>query len=160
MNLEAVKKGPGSRQEGLDMIATMLHSTLAVMRPDHPYWELEGYDERVREMFIEFSTIWLARNGAEPLFEELEQARFDEPRNPDPTLAQPETSLDMMDDAIDCLRYLIRAAGWGWVQSAPGLQIAGLAGRVGYAIFQAKLTRSGSSPPYLRRAPDPPPVTI
>lgn len=109
--LEPVVKGPNSRQEGLDAIGTMLHSTLSVCAPDAPYWALEEYEDWHRQSFAEYSSLYLARDAAEPLFAELDEARWDEPKHGDPLLAQPETSVDMMDDAIDCLRYAIRAAG-------------------------------------------------
>lgn len=108
--LEAVKKGAGSRQEGLDAIALMLHAALAIESPDHPYWELEGYTADHRDSFREESALYIAP-GCESLFEELDKARYDERRDNDPDMTQPETSLDMMDDAMDCLRYIIRGAG-------------------------------------------------
>lgn len=109
--LQAVEKGANSRQVGLDHIAGMLHSTLAVCSPTHPYWDAEGYDEGHRASFRRYSSLYLGRDVAEFLFEELEKARWDERPGNDPEMNRPETSLDMMDDAIDCTRYLIRAGG-------------------------------------------------
>lgn len=111
VSLEAVKKGPGSRQEGLDLIAGMLHSTLAVCAPEHPYWALEGYEPWLRDSFAGFSSLYLARDMAEAFFDELDKARWDEPTHDDPELQSPETALKMKDDLIDCARYLTRAAG-------------------------------------------------
>lgn len=109
-NLDAVTKGHNSRQEGLDAIAEMLHSTLAQEAPYHHYWDLEGYTEDHRMSFCEFSQLLFAP-GTEDLFDELQAARYDERKGGDPTMSQPETTLDMMDDATDCVRYLIRRAG-------------------------------------------------
>ena len=102
-----VTKGAGSRQAGLDAIAAMLHSTMAaVAGGDHPYWREEGYEDYQLQAMVEHSSIYLGRDVAEPLFEELEKARWDENRSPDPEADRPETSLAMMDDLIDSLRYL------------------------------------------------------
>lgn len=108
--IEAVKKGSGSRQEGLDAIGQMLHAALSVEAPEHSYWDQEGYDESHRNSFREESCLYIGP-GCEDLFSELTEARFDQRPGGDPTMNQPETSLDMMDDLIDCLRYLIRSGG-------------------------------------------------
>ena len=47
----------------------------------------------------------------EPLFQEMDEARCDEAPGGDPEAEQPETTLKIQDDALDCLRYLIRAGG-------------------------------------------------
>jgi hypothetical protein len=109
--LEPVEKGSGSRQEGLDAIGTMLLASLAQLEPDHAYWRDNGYESWQVSDLAEYSQLYLGVDVAEELFTELEKARYDQPKNPDPEMAQPETSLDMMDDLIDCLRYLIRAGG-------------------------------------------------
>lgn len=108
--LEAVKKGQGSRQEGLDAIGLMLHAAMAVHAPEHHYWGLEGYEPEHIASFAEESQLLIAP-GCEALVEEMALARYDERPGGDPNMAQPETSVDMMDDALDCLRYVIRAAG-------------------------------------------------
>lgn len=108
--IEAVKKGSGSRQEGLDAIGQMLHASLSIEDPENSYWEQEGYDASHRRSFREESCLYIGPN-CEELFAELTEARYDQRPGGDPTMAQPETSVDMMDDLIDCLRYLIRAGG-------------------------------------------------
>jgi hypothetical protein len=106
--LEAVKKGQGSRQEGLDAIGLMLHAAMAVHSPEHHYWGLEGYESEHIDSFAQESQLLIAP-GCEALVEEMSLARYDERPGGDPNMAQPETSVDMMDDALDCLRYIIRA---------------------------------------------------
>jgi hypothetical protein len=93
----------------------MLHASLAIEAADHPYWELEGYDEAHRKSFADDSALYLAPD-CEALFEEMDKARYDERTDGDPDMAQPETSLDMMDDAIDCLRYFIRGAAERYIR--------------------------------------------
>jgi hypothetical protein len=108
--IEAVKKGAGSRQEGLDAIALMLHATLAVVAPNDPYWREEGYTEAHRDSFCRESAVYIAPSCIE-VFRELQQARFDERPGGDPLMAQPETTVDMMDDLLDSWRYVIRSGG-------------------------------------------------
>ena len=109
-DLAGVVKGANSRAEGLNMVAAMLHSTLAVCAPNHPYWQEEAYERHHIESFARFGSLYLGRDVAEPLYAELEAARWDLPRSADPDAERPETSLNIADDALDCLRYLIRAS--------------------------------------------------
>jgi len=120
-----VQKGAGSRQHGLDSIAAMLHSTLlAVAGPDHAYWREEGYEDYHLRAIIEHSSLYLGRDVAEPLFNELEKARWDEARSADPEFERPETSLNMMDDATDCLRYLT-ISGEHLIRQVHGITMTG-----------------------------------
>lgn len=134
--IEAVSKGAGSRQEGLDMIASMLLSTLAVNNPEGECWteitqewrDLMGEPEldalELKENFAQYSSLYLARDMAEDLWDELDAARWDEPSNKDPDADRPETSSDMMDDLIDCLRYLIRAGSGKYLRQNKNVRIS------------------------------------
>ena len=108
--IASVVKGPNSRAEGLNYIAAMLHSTLAIVAPGHPYWQEEGYERFHLESFAKWSSLYLGRDVAEALFAELQAARWDEPKSRDPDADRPETSLAMADDLIDTLRYAIRVS--------------------------------------------------
>jgi hypothetical protein len=109
--LRLPRKGAGSRQEGLDAIGTMLLSTLAVEMPSHRFWAESGYSDDHRLSLAEHSRLYLDR-GCVELFRELEDARYDIRRGADADLlARRETTVDMADDLIDCLRYGIRAGG-------------------------------------------------
>lgn len=122
--LATVKKGKGSRQHGLDQIAAMLHSTLvAVGGPEHPYWAEEGYEDYHLQSMLEHSSLYLGRDVAEPLFAELEAARWDENRSPDPDADRPETALAMKDDCIDCVRYLT-ILGEHLIKQKRGIELA------------------------------------
>ena len=106
--VETCKKGAGSRAEGLDRIASMLLATMAHRAPDNPYWAEHDYDDAWRDSFGRGSRIFIDPR-CEALFEEMDAARYDERPGGDPTMAQPESTVDMMDDALDALRYLLRA---------------------------------------------------
>lgn len=115
--LRSVKKGAGSRQEGLNQIAGMLLSTLATVKPPGKtdYWANKGYTDKHALSLKEWSCIYFAP-GTEALVEEIIRARYDERPDGDPGMDQPETSVDMQDDLIDCLRYGVKAAGDRWIR--------------------------------------------
>lgn len=109
--VEPVRKGAGSRQEGVEAIQAMLLSTLAVNAPDAPYWDESGYDADHVVSLREHSSIYLAPSCTD-VFDELDMARYDERKGPDAALMnRPETTVDMQDDEIDTIRYAIRAGG-------------------------------------------------
>ena len=113
-HMEAVRKGAGTRQEGLDAIGTMLMSTLAWIAPKHahfvtadpPYepWQVEAFAGKSKIIFC-------AGNGVSNLTDEIIAARYDEPTSSDPDAERPETTTKIQDDALDCLRYAIRGVG-------------------------------------------------
>ena len=105
--LITVRKGAGSRQSGIDRIVQMLYSTrLAVLGPDAPCWGEEGIEPFQFPPMLEHSSLYLAKDVCEPLFDEMQAARYDEPVSKDPDANQPETTQAMRDHAIDGLRYL------------------------------------------------------
>lgn len=108
--IERPIKGAHSRQEGLDAIAQMLLSTIAACAGhQHPYLAERGYTEDDARNLLRYSSIYIGANCPE-IFKELKDARYDEPTDPDPKADRPETSNNMADDLIDCLRYGIRGA--------------------------------------------------
>lgn len=112
--LETVKKGAGSRQEGLDTIGGMLLATLAGVLPAASYWAQENYTPGHQRSFLRHSALYFAP-GTEAIIDEIIRARYDEPTGGNPEIDQPETTTKMADDLLDCLRYLVRTGG-RWVR--------------------------------------------
>ena len=107
MYLSPVKKGSGSRQEGVDRIRGMMLATLAD-HPDHALWKELGYAPSWLESFRGGSKLYVDPRCL-GLIHEIEEARYDKPK--DPSLAGPETTLNTQDATTDVLRYLLRSGG-------------------------------------------------
>jgi hypothetical protein len=121
--IQAVRKPP--RQMGLDRICQMLYSTrLAVEGPDAEYWTAEGIEPFQFQTMLEHSSLYLGLDACEPLFDEMQAARYDEPSSADPDATRPETTVKMKDDALDCVRYMLDL-GAHLVRQRRGVTLAG-----------------------------------